>query len=58
MQTIVGLWIYGATVQSREKISSSPEKHFQDSSQTMSNMRTKVILSAFEQDSAYQEASI
>lgn len=58
MLIIVGLWIYGDIVQSREKILSSPGKYIQDSSETMSNMRTKVIMFAFEQDSASQEASI
>lgn len=58
MLIIVGLWIYGAIVQSREKISSSPEKHIQDSSVARSNIRTKVIMFSFEQASAYQEASI
>lgn len=58
MLIIVGVWIYGAIVQSREKILSSPEKHTQDSSETISNMRARVILFAFKQDSAYQEGSI
>lgn len=45
-------------MQSREEILSSPEKHTQDSSETTSIMREKVILFAFEQDCAYQEGSI
>lgn len=55
MLAIVGLWIYRAIVQSNEKSIEFTWEHIQDSSETMSNMRAKVRLFAFEQDCAYQK---